>query len=253
MTGAVDIVAAVALISLPAATDLGRLGGARRAGPAAFAGLATMTVWFVLIGAIFVPAVDGRDLAGFLLATPAAALALFLLAVLELDAAYVSLYSLATTLRGWAPKSNVALPAVLGGVGVFVVGAALLDPFSYGDTLLLLGAAFAPLFAVLLGARAARRWAGYGPPPPLGGLVAWAAGFLLYNWVSPLTVPAWTPAMSVLFHDVLRLPFPAGVPGLSATALAFAAAFVLSAGATAFWSRRAARMQSRGAQAVARP
>jgi len=248
MTGGVDIVAAVALIALPVATDVGRLGGARRAGVAVFAGLAAMTAWFVLLGAIFVPAVDGRDLAGFLLATPVGAIALLLLAVLELDAAFVSLYSLVSTLRGWAPKSNAALPAVLGGAGVFIVGAALLDPFAYGDALLLLGAAFAPLFAVLLGARAARRWAGYGPPPPLGGLVAWTAGFLLYNWASPLTVPAWTPAMSALFHDLLRLPFPAGVPGLSATALAFAAAFVLSAGGTAFWSQRATRMQNRGAR-----
>ena len=252
MTGAVDIVAAVALVALPVATDVGRLGGARRAGAVTFVGLATMTAWFVLLGVIFVPAVDARDLAGFLLATPAGALALLLLAVLELDAAFVSLYSLATTLRGWAPKSNAALPAVLGGAVAFVLGAALLDPFAYRDTLLLLGAAFAPLFAVLLGARAARRWAGYGPPPPLGGLLAWAAGFLLYNWVSPLTVPAWTPAMSALFHDFLRLPFPAGVPGLSATALAFAAAFILSAGATAFWARRAVSM-SHGLKATSRP
>jgi hypothetical protein len=241
MTGAVDIVAAVALIALPFATDLGRLGTARSAGVATFVGLATMTAWFVLLGAIFVPAVDGRDLAGFLLGTPAGALALLLLIVLELDAAFVSLYSLASTVRGWAPKSNGALPAVLGGAGVFVLGAAMLDPFAYGDTLLLLGAAFAPLFAVLLGARAARRWQGYGPPPPLGGLLAWSTGFLLYNWASPLTVPGWTPAMSALFHGLLRLPFPAGVPGLSATVLGFTTAFAISAGATALRAARAAR------------
>jgi NCS1 family nucleobase:cation symporter-1 len=253
MTGAVDIVAAVALVALPAATDVGRLGSARRAGVATFAGLAGMTAWFVLLGAIFVPAVDGRDLAGFLLATPVSALALLLLAVLELDAAFVSLYSLASTVRGWAPKSNAALPAVLGGACVFVLGAALLDPFAYGDTLLLLGAAFAPLFGVLLGARAARRWVGYGPPPRLGGVLAWGAGFLLYNWASPLTVPAWTPAMSALFHDLLRLPFPAGVLGLSATALAFAAAFALSAASTAVRARRAAHTQADLPQPAGRP
>ncbi|MCH8900755.1 MAG: hypothetical protein IIC88_00475 [Chloroflexi bacterium] len=259
MTGAVDIVAAVALISLPVATDLGRLGTARRAGRAAFAGLAGMTVWFVLLGVLFVPAVDGHDLAGFLLATPAGALALVLLVVLELDGAFVSLYALSSTVRGWVPKADVALPAAVGGAAVFALGGALLDPFNYGDTLLLLGAAFAPLLGVLLAVRLVRRWwfrvtektrlrpdgrleitSGSISPPVLGGAFAWGLGFLLYNWAAPLEIPGWTAAMSVLFQDVLRLPFPAGVPGLSATALGFAAAFVVAGGSTAFGARRPA-------------
>ncbi len=238
MTGAVDIVAALALISLPVAADLGRLGTARRAGAAAFAGLAGMTAWFVLLGILFVPAVDGRDLAGFLLATPVGALALLLVVVMELDGAFVSLYALASTARGWVPKADATLPAVVGGAALFAFGGALLDPFDDGDALLLMGAAFAPLLGVLLGARAARTWFGYGPPPALGGAVAWALGFLLYNWAAPLEVPAWTAAMSALFHDVLRLPFPAGVPGLSATALGFTAAFVAAAGLAALQVRR---------------
>jgi NCS1 family nucleobase:cation symporter-1 len=258
MTAAVDIVAAVALIWLPVATDLGRLGQPRRAGMAAFAGLAGMTAWFVLLGILFIPAVDGRDLAGFLLATPAGALALLLVIVLELDGAFVSLYGLASTARAWAPKADAALPAVVGGAAVFVLGAALLDPFDYGDALLLLGAAFAPLLGVLLAFRTVRRWwlrasaktrllpggqveiiTRSVSPPTLGGAVAWALGFLLYNWASPLTVPGWTPAMSALFHGLLRLPFPAGVPGLSATVLGFTAAFAISAGATALRAARA--------------
>ncbi len=238
VTAAVDIVAALALIWLPVATDLGRLGKQRLAGPAAFAGLAGMTAWFVLLGVLFIPAVDGRDLAGFLLATPAGALALLLLVVLELDGVFVSLYALASTARGWAPKSDAALPAVVGGAAVAVLGAALLDPFDYGDAMLLLGAAFAPLLGVLLGARLARRWAGYAAPPTLGGAGAWALGFLLYNWAAPLEVPAWTSAMSSLFHGALRLPFPADVPGLSATALGFAAAFGVSTAGGALRARR---------------
>jgi len=237
MTAAVDIVAAVALISLPVATDLGRLGKSRRAGMAAFAGLATMTAWFVLIGVLFIPMVDGQDLAGFLLSTPLGALAILLVIVLELDGVFVSLYGLASTARAWAPKADAALPSVVAGAAVFAIGAALLNPFDYGDALLLLGAAFAPLLGALLGARAARRRFGHASPPVAGGAVAWALGFLLYNWASPLDVPVWTPALSGLFHGLLRLPFPADAPGLSATVLGFAVAFAAAASAGALRAR----------------
>jgi hypothetical protein len=259
MTGAIDLVAALALISLPVATDLGRLGASRRAAFASFSGLAGMTIWFALLGVLFVPAVDGRDLGGFLLATTPGTLVLLLVVVLELDGAFVSLYSLASTTRAWAPKTDAALPTVLAGAAVFAVGAAVLDPFDFGDALLLLGAAFAPLLGVLFGARLARHlWlrasaktrlltdgrvetiTGRMAPSPLGGGAAWAAGFILYNWAAPLEIPAWTAAMSTVLHDFLRLPFPAGVPGLSATALGFVVALVIATAASWLRLRRPA-------------
>lgn len=231
MTGAVDLIAVLALMWLPVAIDVGRLGAPRRAGLSAFLGLGTMTAWFVLLGVLFVPAVDGRDLAGFLLATPAGSLALLLILVVELDGAAVSLYSLASTARGWMPKADAAVPVTIGGAAVFALGAAVLDPFDFGDAFLLLGAAFAPLLGALLGARVGRRISGRTRPPLLGGTLAWATGFLLYNWAAPLDVPAWTAAMSTLFGDLLGLPFPAGIPGLSATVLSFGAAFLLTGAA----------------------
>ena len=238
MTGAVDLVAVLALMWLPVAIDVGRLGAPRRAGISAFLGLGTMTVWFVLIGVLFVPAVDGRDLAGFLLATPAGNMALLLVLVLELDGAAISLYSLASTARGWIPKADAAVPATIGGAAVFALGAAVLDPFDFGDAFLLLGAAFAPLLGALLGARLARRITGRARPPLLGGALAWAIGFLLYNWAAPLDVPVWTNAMSTVFNGLLRLPFPAGIPGLSATVLSFGVAFLLTGAAAVLprWS-----------------
>ena len=240
MTGAIDLVAVLALMWLPVAIDVGRLGAPRRAGISAFLGLGTMTAWFVLIGVLFVPAVDGRDLAGFLLATPAGALALLLILVVELDGAAVSLYSLASTARGWMPKANAAVPATFIGAAVFALGAAVLNPFDFGDAFLLLGAAFAPLLGTLLGARLRRRRSGRARPPLLGGALAWGTGFLLYNWAAPLEIPVWTPAMSVLFSDLLGLPFPAGVPGLSATVLSFGVAFLLTGVAVTLprWSLR---------------
>jgi uncharacterized membrane protein YccC len=77
-------------------------------------------------------------------------------------------------------------------------------------------------------------------PSPLGGGAAWAIGFLLYNWAAPLEIPAWTAAMSTVFHDFLGLPFPAGVPGLSATALGFVVALVIATGASWLRLRRPA-------------
>ncbi len=251
MTGAVDLVAVLALMWLPVAIDVGRLGSPRHAGISAFGGLAAMTVWFVLIGVLFVPAVDGRDIAGFLLATPAGNLALVLILVLELDGAAISLYSLASTARGWIPKADAAVPATIGGAAVFALGAAVLDPFDFGDAFLLLGAAFAPLLGVLLAWMLVRNWwletsartrlgpdgrvqiiTGSMSPPAFGGALAWALGFLLYNWAAPLDVPVWTAVMSTVFDDVLGLPFPAGIPGLSATVLGFVAAFLVTAAAS---------------------
>jgi purine-cytosine permease-like protein len=240
MTGGIDLIAVLALMWLPVAIDVGRLGTPRYAGIGAFLGLGTMVVWFALIGVLFVPAVDGRDIAGFLLATPAGSLALLLILIVELDGAAVSLYSFTSTARGWRPKADIAVPATIGGAVVFAVGAAVLDPFDFGDAFLLLGAAFVPLLGALLGARLGRRISGRTRPPLLGGALAWAIGFLLYNWAAPLDVPVWTSAMSSLFAGLLGLPFPAGIPGLSATVLGFGAALVLTGGAMMLpqWSRK---------------
>ncbi len=250
MTGAVDLVAVLALMWLPVAIDVGRLGAPRRAGISAFLGLGSMTVWFVLIGVLFVPAVDGRDLAGFLMATPAGSMALLLILVIELDGAAISLYSLASTARGWIPKADAAVPATIGGAAVFALGAAVLDPFDFGDAFLLLGAAFVPLLGVLLASMLVRNWwlkttaktridpdgrlriiTGSVSPPVFGGTLAWALGFLLYNWAAPLEVPVWTAGMSLVFGDLMGLPFPAGIPGLSATVLGFVAAFLVTVAA----------------------
>jgi purine-cytosine permease-like protein len=233
MTGAIDLVAALAILWLPVAADVGRLGRPRRAWPAAFAGLAAMTAWFVLIGILFVPAVDGEDVAGFLLSTPLGLMAILLVILLELDGAFVSLYALVSTTRGWFPKADAAGHLAVAGAAAFIVGGTLLDPFEHADAMLLLGAAFIPLLGVLLGTRVARR-AGSTRPAPAGGALAWGLGFLLYNWASPLHVPGWSDAWSAFLHGWLGLPFPAGVPGLSATALGFVASFVASAGTDAW-------------------
>ena len=69
-----------------------------------------------------------------------------------------------------------------------VVGALTIDLFAYQSFLFLLGSFFVPLFGVLAADFAlgparetAVRWS---------GLVAWLAGFALYQWIQP-TGPEW--------------------------------------------------------------
>ena len=79
-----------------------------------------------------------------------------------------------------------------------IVGALTIDLVSYQTFLLLLGSFFVPLFAVMLadwllaGGRyepethvfAARDWR-------TGPIVAWLAGFALYQWLYPTGGPSW--------------------------------------------------------------
>jgi len=76
----------------------------------------------------------------------------------------------------------------LGGIGEEALGALAIDLLQYQAFLFLLGSCFVPLFGVLaadflLGAAAqvAVRWS---------GIVAWLAGFALYQWIQP-TGPGW--------------------------------------------------------------
>jgi purine-cytosine permease-like protein len=115
------------------------------------------------------------------------------------------------------------------------VGALVVDIVAYETFLFLLGSFFVPLFGVLaadylLGAAAplAVRWS---------GLAAWAAGFVLYQWMQP-TGPAW-------WTEVVADVPGAGEATIGASLPAFALAFALYAGvrsAHAPLGRRRARL-----------
>jgi cytosine/uracil/thiamine/allantoin permease len=95
-----------------------------------------------------------------------------------------------------------------------------LDLVQYENFLLLLGALFVPLFGVLaahyyvlqrghyqvgeLYQSEGAYWYSAGVNWPL--IVAWAFGFLVYNWINPGSVSWWSQSMGTLFQDWLQLP-----------------------------------------------
>src|ERR687888_172637 len=118
----------------------------------------------------------------------AAALALLALTVDETDEAFANVYSTAVSLQNLFPR--VSQRALIVGVSVAATAGALaIDMRSYQRFLLLLGAVFVPLLGVLV-AHWLLAGAGYtardifeGPAFRPGSIVAWAAGFFLYEWL----------------------------------------------------------------------
>lgn len=136
-----------------------------------------------------------------LLALPVGALAVMLLAVDEVDEAFANIYSTALTAQNVAPRvDRRVLAGVIGVLATVLAGWLNLE--RYESFLLLIGAVFLPLVAVLLadwfivrrirGGRAgagfdamtATKWRG-------GYLGVWGAGVCLYSVISPAQVPAW--------------------------------------------------------------
>ncbi len=155
----------------------------------------------------------------------AAAFALLALTVDETDEAFANEYSTAVSLQNIftrvRQRSLIMLVSVLA-----TIGALAIDMRSYQRFLLLLGAVFVPLLGVL-----AAHWLMSGmsysradffeaPVVRPGALVAWAAGFFLYEWLyQPTDLGFWSSWLS-------HLPTPSYQTGGSVPS--FALAFVLT-------------------------
>ena len=151
-----------------------------------------------------------------------ALLALLALTVAETDEAFANAYSGAVSLQNLFPRAPQAALVVLT-TSVGTLGALLLELSSFQSFLFLLGSCFVPLFAVLLAdwLAAGRRYDAddvFSAAPVRGGpIVAWVAGFVAYQWLSP-TGPDWW------VDQVNRLEPPLGI---GATLPSFAVSFVL--------------------------
>jgi nucleobase:cation symporter-1, NCS1 family len=150
-------------------------------------------------------------------------LALLALTVAETDEAFANAYSGAVSLQNLFPRAPQAALVVLT-TSLGTLGALVLELSSFQSFLFLLGSCFVPLFAVLLAdwLAAGRRYDAddvFSAAPVRGGpLVAWIAGFVAYQWLSP-TGPDWW------VDQVNRLEPPAW--GIGATLPSFAVSFVL--------------------------
>ena len=188
-----------------------------------YAGYAVGNLWFYALGAMLVLGAGLSDASPAGLAQAMAAFAggwivLLTLLVGETDEAFADIYSAAVSAQNLRERlsqrrailivaaAGVALAVWLNGRGADAT--ATFEPF-----LFLLGSVFVPLFGVFV--------ADYflTPRSPVSqsirpvALIAWVAGFLVYQWCVPTGPAGWQSAMQTLFHGWLGLPVPAGGVG----------------------------------------
>ncbi|MBD0330579.1 MAG: cytosine permease [Thermoleophilia bacterium] len=224
----IDLVVALVVSWVPLAADYTRFSRTPRA---AFVGTAAgylvASTWMFALGAVLLLGGELTDPGALPAAVAAAgvasALALLALTVDETDEAFANVYSAAVSFQNLVPTASQRA-LVLAASAVATTGALVLDLVRYETFLFLLGSFFVPLFGVLLahwllaGRRYSERDLFAAPPARTPQLVAWLAGFALYQWLHPLG-PAW-------WTSLVERTSPPDF-GLGATLPSFAAAFAL--------------------------
>ncbi|NDU75570.1 allantoin permease [Actinomadura sp. DSM 109109] len=114
----------------------------------------------------------------------------------EADQSFADTYSTAVSIQNLFPRADRRVLSVALGVGVTVL-ALVLDIGDYAGFLSLIGSVFVPMLGVLaadffLGRRRAGGWdVSRTAPSRWGMIVAWAAGFAVYQLINPGTVARW--------------------------------------------------------------
>jgi NCS1 family nucleobase:cation symporter-1 len=229
----IDLVVGVTVSWIPLAADYTRFSRTpRSAFLGSGAGYFVPDVLLLSLGAVLLftrgvsdaselpPAVAAGGLAAFL--------ALLALTVAETDEVFANAYSGAVSAQNLLPRlPQRGLVVVTTGLGV--IGALTVELSSFDTFLFLLGSLFVPLFGVLLadwlaaGMRYGEADVFGSPPWRPAMLAAWAAGFGLYQWLSP-TGPGWWVDL------VERLGPPSW--SIGATVPSFVAAFTLALAAS---------------------
>jgi putative hydroxymethylpyrimidine transporter CytX len=231
MLGVDAALAAGGVSFAPLAADYSR--HSRSSGAAftgAFVGYGVASAFYLVLGVLaYASIVDvGGDVIAALLAVPAGALALLVLAVDEVDQAYANVYSTTMSVQNLLPRLDRRLVSVAIGVTATLL-ALVMDIAGYQNFLYLLGSVFVPMFAVLivdffvvsrgvwdLSATSRTR------PSPV---VAWLLGFVTYQLINPGFVEAWA-APWVALRQALGFTPP---PWLGASFASFAVAAVAMA------------------------
>jgi NCS1 family nucleobase:cation symporter-1 len=201
---AVDIVIASIVSWTPLAADYTRFSKTRRgAGVGAGVGYFVPTLWCLGLGCLIALTTTGiyagQDLPGAVAAAGGVAFfALIAITIDESEKAFADIYSTAISIQNFVPRRSQRLLITI----VSVVATALALVLSFGTTyqnfLYLLGSVFVPLFGVLVadwilaGCHYTEERIFSGPNWKPAGLIAWAAGFCLYQWLSPVGPVFWT-------------------------------------------------------------
>ena len=226
----VDLVVASIISWSPLAADYTRFARARRS---AFWGTSigyfVPTLWMFGLGVLLARLLENPGDAAAIPAAVAAGGALSILALLavtvdESDEAFADIYSTAISLQNIL--TGVSQRLLIGAVSVAAtVGALLIDLGNYLTFLYLLGSVFVPLLGVLLadwllsGGHYRRDDIFEGPAVRLDQILAWIAGFALYQYLLPQG-PGWW--LSLIDHTEGPIGFAASLPS-------FAAAFGIAA------------------------
>ena len=226
-----DLVLASIVSWTPLAADYTRFSRSRRSGFwGTGLGYFVPTIPLFALGAVIAMSRQISDAPALLTAIAAggaaSVLALLALTVDESDEAFANVYSGAVSLQNLMPRVPQRL-LVAGTAAVATVGALVIDLRNYQPFLYLLGSFFVPLFAVLLadwllaGCRYVREDVFDSPPVRVEMIVAWLAGFGLYQWLYPQG-PGWWTRLVANVH-------PHALPWGGASLPSFAAAFGLAA------------------------
>jgi NCS1 family nucleobase:cation symporter-1 len=230
-----DLVIAITVSWAPLIADYTRFSRDRRS---AFAGAGlgyfVAGTWMLLLGIFLVltrGVSDAAELPAAVVAAGfAAALALLAVTVDETDEAFANIYSSAVSLQNLVPRAPQRSLVLLVSLAA-TIGALVIDIRNYQSFLLLLGAFFVPLLGVLVahwllnGVHYERRDVFDAPPLRVELLLAWLAGFAVYQWMYP-TGPAWW----VELVDPIRPP-TGGLDAIGSSVPSFVVAFSLAAAA----------------------
>jgi len=226
-----DLVLASVISWTPLVADYTRFARSRRAGFwGAGLGYFIPTIPLFALGAVVAMSRSISDAPGLLTAIAAGGfaslLALLALTVDESDEAFANVYSGAVSLQNLLPRVPQRL-LVTAVAATATAGALVIDLRNYQPFLYLLGSFFVPLFAVLLAdwLLAGRHYGSeqvfLAPEVRVEMLVAWLAGFCLYQWLAPVGPGWWT--------DLAEHAHPHALPWGGASLPSFAAAFMLAA------------------------
>ena len=137
----------------------------------------------------------------------------------ESEKTFANVYSTAVSVQNLAPRASQRLLIVAIGVIATVI-AYQLSICRFFDFLLLLGAVFVPLFGAVIADHLR-------PPNPVATAVAWAAGFVTYQWLSPTSIDWLFSAEQWIADAPFGVPLPLGGGSWGASLPAFAVAFGL--------------------------
>ena len=221
LMAAIDLVVANFASWQPLVPDYSRFSASpRRAALGVGVGFAVASTLTFAVGILAAARAGGIDSASagvaVMLALPLGAFAASILVVDEADKGFANIYSTAVSVRNLAPTAPQA-PITVAVGALVTLGALTISLDRFFDFLFLLGAVFVPLFGAVYADRLR-------PAAAHATVVAWIAGFLLYEWLSPTALMGIADRVTPPFDGALGATIPA---------------FLLAAAVRLLWPTRA--------------